>query len=1747
MKKSFKKSISLLLVLIMLLTTFVVSPLSALAAVNTAVGLESTGLDIWADPEGVLAQSNITDYSSNKNKLAMLGGIQPHGIDGGSSSSSGGLGDIIGGIIGGGGGGGTTTPSKYYLFLPTTADLSALTFWFDGTVSINGVEITSGIPTDVFADINAGGVSKDATFVINGKSYPVTVIKSGEVGTIYIDTASGSLETITDKDHAGSEAGTIMVVRPDGKVDYCGEMAKMSGRGNGTWSSDGIKNPYNVKLAVSTSLLGMSKAKKWVLLANVNDTSLIKNQLTYDFSKYIGVKYQPICKPVDLYVNQQYLGSYNLSEKVELKSNRVNVSDAYENLEIANGTVDPVTGAITPADFNLNKPTVKAYNPNATSTNVNHPSHSVTAKKYATGLQNPTDITGGYLYELEISQRWYEENAGFCAYNRQGWVIKSADYATEEMVDYSYNLLFALGSAVYNNGVVPSGATTTKTKNHPNFKSPLYDTKNPAPAAQYRGKSWSDILDADSAVKYYWTQEFFKNMDASTSSTYFYKDSDSIDPMLYAGPVWDMDNTCGQCTESERWGVSLTSTEKWYVKNARIYRFYYNDSKKTYTSGDYAPLNFYAALSSNCSDFWTMAEKYWYAYIEPGVQVITGNAVDNTGVLKSAAEYIHTVEKSATMNALRYGTTYNADGHITYFNNWFSGRAQWIDKQITKTDISSATIGTINAQNYTGEEIKPTPAVTMFVAGQGNVTLQEDLDYTLSYENNINAGTATITVNGFGTYTGSVSKTFTISPADISNYNLAIESHTYSDMELSASLLDLNGKAVENSVSYQWYKDGTAIAGANTAAYVTTADDIGSVITVTAIGDGTNLTGSVTSNICNVIPGQRPVGYTKTIASWDYDYTADSAALTNADTSGADYYYTATGGERQSTSNLYASANAVSHSVLNWSGTKDLFDNDGVSDQAPVLEPSTSGWGTYPYFETVVSTAGYENIKFSAKVSATKKGPRDWKLQYSLDGVNYTDAATAYTIIKNKAMELAFDNVALPACTNQKTVYIRVVADNNIAYNGTNYVGTTGGSAAINNIKVTGSSLSVVTELTEPIISADDTIFNDDLITIIDSNGGADVYYSVNGGEASLYTGAFNPFDEKTAKFGDTVTVTAYAQFTDIVSPVSTATFTFGGVDIMNFNYNTYSTDVTNGEVQSTGGVYGESGKMTAYADGKSQYVPLWNVDNGAFSLSPDDGLKWSENSGFTFKVTTAGYENVNFSCKAYTTSSGPKSVNLQYSTDGINFYNVETNIALPANAMLEQAILTAKLPAACSNLAELYIRLATAENSTNLGEKLHNNLSKGNLYVNDVIVAGEDNGDFKMPYTNKSTDYFGANGVIQYVSPDNKTMQYIVLDSLGNIVQSGTYQPTGIQLSTVNGFANGMQEAYTVLISVIDDEDSSIVNRHTYYYKGETVVKFNYNSTTKLFTDYVSADLLSAASTSGANAGTLSMYLDAVNPTALSYTGTYGVKVERPATKPYAATKKLDNPNGNAYWLIETSSLGYKNLTLNLEQLSSNKGPRDWGVAYSLDGKSYTYVDNSNVRVISNDFSTKTIETYGNLPLPSACDNQEKLFIKVFVNGGETVDGKELDDITLNKGNTGINTVEINGIPMISTVNVHTTVLETPDSATGTIDFGGFDVYVDGELMGTTDALGNASIQLPNNKTYAITIGGNGAIDRAVNQNVYGDMTINAPMFVYDVNNDGYVNAKDYAVMSKDSKYAPAKPFFENFINYKTSEFSYK
>ncbi len=99
----------------------------------------------------------------------------------------------------------------------------------------------------------------------------------------------------------------------------------IKGRGNYTWTLD--KKPYQIKLDGSRPVLGMESGKTWILLANDADASLMRNKVAYDLAGSFGLDGSPDSRWVDLRINGKYRGNYLLTEKVEVKKNRVVLSD----------------------------------------------------------------------------------------------------------------------------------------------------------------------------------------------------------------------------------------------------------------------------------------------------------------------------------------------------------------------------------------------------------------------------------------------------------------------------------------------------------------------------------------------------------------------------------------------------------------------------------------------------------------------------------------------------------------------------------------------------------------------------------------------------------------------------------------------------------------------------------------------------------------------------------------------------------------------------------------------------------------------------------------------------------------------------------------------------------------------------------------------------------------------------------------------------------------------------------------------------------------------------------------------------------------------------------------------------------------------------------------------------------------------------------------------------------------------------
>ena len=102
-------------------------------------------------------------------------------------------------------------------------------------------------------------------------------------------------------------------------------LESIKGRGNFTWTL--AKKPYQIKFDASTPVLGLPTAKTWILLANHADASLLRNKTAYDLAVEFGLPASPDSRFVDLTINGEYLGNYLLSEKVEVKKNRLVLAD----------------------------------------------------------------------------------------------------------------------------------------------------------------------------------------------------------------------------------------------------------------------------------------------------------------------------------------------------------------------------------------------------------------------------------------------------------------------------------------------------------------------------------------------------------------------------------------------------------------------------------------------------------------------------------------------------------------------------------------------------------------------------------------------------------------------------------------------------------------------------------------------------------------------------------------------------------------------------------------------------------------------------------------------------------------------------------------------------------------------------------------------------------------------------------------------------------------------------------------------------------------------------------------------------------------------------------------------------------------------------------------------------------------------------------------------------------------------------
>ena len=334
------------------------------------------------------------------------------------------------------------------------------------------------------------------------------------------------------------------------------------------------------------------------------------------------------CAPVDLFYDGEYRGSYLLCEKIEIGSGRVDITDLGKAIEKAleRGGYDPDTLTRT-----------------ARATNYYGMEY-----QYVAGLDNilaslgvTVDITGGYLLEIDTAYYrsepcWFQTSWGYV-------VVKEPEYASKNMMKY-ISEWFELAIRNLNDG---------------------YSSANKSGA----------VFDLNSLAKTVLINEFFKNTDGFFSSTYFYKDIDSVSKLLYAMPLWDFDGCMGVRTD---WFDNFSLTYYGFICSSPVVKS---------TSAN--------VVLARARSLWTTR----MSTLVHGVLLGGTGAVSSGGKLHSLAYYRNQISVSQRLNQMVWGLTAfvnemkpypTYDANYNYLVSWIRNRAGFFDDEVWKWTATSA-------------------------------------------------------------------------------------------------------------------------------------------------------------------------------------------------------------------------------------------------------------------------------------------------------------------------------------------------------------------------------------------------------------------------------------------------------------------------------------------------------------------------------------------------------------------------------------------------------------------------------------------------------------------------------------------------------------------------------------------------------------------------------------------------------------------------------------------------------------------------------------------------------------------------------------------------------------------------------------------------------------------------------------------------------------------------------------------------
>ena len=238
-----------------------------------------------------------------------------------------------------------------------------------GTVTVNGETVVSGKTEVDFTEpvtftVTAGDYKRDYTVNITNTGIPVVVLKQSGSGDFNKVTTGGFMGIgattvnqfvdfmIRGKDTDWVDDDQITVYNADGSVNLATTTCGARLRGNTSQAYP--KKPFAVKLTSKAPILGMPAHKRWVLLANWLDHSMIRNTVAFDIAHAIenawktgnieqGIPWNVHGQNVELVFVESdgtghHVGNYLFCEQIKIDGNRLDIQDPYE--DVTNPTLE---------------------------------------------------------------------------------------------------------------------------------------------------------------------------------------------------------------------------------------------------------------------------------------------------------------------------------------------------------------------------------------------------------------------------------------------------------------------------------------------------------------------------------------------------------------------------------------------------------------------------------------------------------------------------------------------------------------------------------------------------------------------------------------------------------------------------------------------------------------------------------------------------------------------------------------------------------------------------------------------------------------------------------------------------------------------------------------------------------------------------------------------------------------------------------------------------------------------------------------------------------------------------------------------------------------------------------------------------------------------------------------------------------------------------------------------------------------